>query len=342
MLSKLGWVIALTLAAVPAAGCKDPGPQALRVSGHVEATEVRIAAEVGGRIEQLRVQEGDKVAGGDVIARLSTTDASLRLEQLRAERRGADAQVRLLQAGARPEEIRQAEAQLDAASADETTAAAELKAAQPDLDRFEALLAARAGSVKQRDDAKARVDVARGRVSAAGERVRVARENVARTKAGARPQEIEAARARVAAADALIASLENDIGDADVRAPASGVVTQKLVNQGELVAPRVPIVILTDLDHAWANLFVPEPVVPQLRLGQEAVILTDAGGPGIRGKLTYISPKAEFTPRNVQTADERSKLVYRVKVTVDNTNGTLKQGMPVDAEFPGLRMPEQP
>jgi HlyD family secretion protein len=110
------------------------------------------------------------------------------------------------------------------------------------------------------------------------------------------------------------------------------VVTQKLVDAGEIVAPRTPLVIVTDLDHAWANVFVPEPAVPRIKLGQAATVRTDAGST-VQGTVTFISPRAEFTPRNVQTADERSKLVYRVKVTVDNSAGVLKQGMPVDADF---------
>jgi len=99
------------------------------------------------------------------------------------------------------------------------------------------------------------------------------------------------------------------------------------------VAARTPLVVVTDLDHAWANVFVPEPLVPRVMLGQAATVRTDAGGSGLQGKVTFVSPRAEFTPRNVQTADERSKLVYRVKVTVDNSAGVLKQGMPVDADF---------
>ncbi|MEA2180301.1 MAG: rane fusion protein YbhG, partial [Solirubrobacteraceae bacterium] len=90
---------------------------------------------------------------------------------------------------------------------------------------------------------------------------------------------------------------------------------------------------VTDLDHAWANLFVPEPMIPRVKLGQAATVFTDAGGPGIAGQVTYVSPRAEFTPRNVQTADERTRLVYRIKVTVDNRAGVLKPGMPVDAEL---------
>jgi HlyD family secretion protein len=110
-------------------------------------------------------------------------------------------------------------------------------------------------------------------------------------------------------------------------------VTQKLVDEGELIAPRAPLLVIADLDHVWANVYVDEPLVPHVTLGQTATVFTDAGGPGIEGIITFISPKAEFTPRNVQTAEERSKLVFRVKVTVDNQKGVLKQGMPVEAEI---------
>jgi HlyD family secretion protein len=91
--------------------------------------------------------------------------------------------------------------------------------------------------------------------------------------------------------------------------------------------------VVVDLDHAWADVFVPEPAVPQIKIGQPATVFTDAGGQGLAGTIAYVSPKAEFTPRNVQTAEERSKLVYRVRVNVDNKDGVLKQGMPVEAEI---------
>ena len=98
----------------------------------------------------------------------------------------------------------------------------------------------------------------------------------------------------------------------------------------------MPLLVVTDIDRAWANLFVPEPAVPRLTIGQEALVFTDAGGEGLPGTVTFVSPQAEFTPRNVQTADERSRLVYRIKVAVDNREGVLKPGMPVDAS---LRLP---
>jgi HlyD family secretion protein len=325
--------LALAVLLTSACGPGETPDGTLRVSGFVEATEIQVAPEVAGRLVELRVDEGDRVARGDLIGRIDTRDIELQIARLRAERAGADAQLRLLRAGAREQDIGQAEAQSRAAQADVTTIEAELRAAQLDLDRFEALLQANAGSRKQRDDARARVDVARERQRAAEERVRAAREAVARLRAGARPEEIDAARARVDAVDAQIATLEKNLGDAVIAAPAAGVVTQKLADGGELVGRGTPIVIVTDLDNAWANLFVPEPMVPRIRLGQSATVVTDAGGPGIPGRITYVSPRAEFTPRNVQTADERSKLVYRIKVAVDNREGILKQGMPVDAEL---------
>jgi HlyD family secretion protein len=325
---------AAVTAALLLASCASPAPETeTRVSGQVEATDVQISADIGGRILDLRIAEGDVVKAGDLVATLDVQDFELQVQRATAERAGADAQLRLMRAGATSEEIQQAEAQAAAAAADVTVVDAELRNAELDLQRFESLLAANAGSRKQRDDAAARVDVARERRHAGQERVRVARETLARVKRGARSQEVEVARARVAAVDAQIAALQKNMADAKVVAPVGGVVTQKLADKGELVGRGAPIAVVTDLDHAWANLFVPEPLVPRVKLGQAATVFTDAGGPGIPGTVTFISPRAEFTPRNVQTAEERSKLVYRIKVSVDNSAGVLKQGMPVDAEL---------
>jgi HlyD family secretion protein len=304
------------------------------VSGHVEATEVRTASQVSGRVAEMAVAEGDRIQKGAVVARLDTSDTELSLARARAERAQAEAQLRLLQAGARPEDVRLAEAQVAAAQAEVSTAAAERAAAEVDVERFERLLASNSGTRKQRDDAVARLNVARERERAAQARVASADENVRRAKAGARREEIDAARARVDAVDALIATWDKALADAAVLAPVGGVVTEKLANVGELVQARVPLVVITDLDRAWANVFVDEPAVPRLRVGQEVTLFTDAGGSGIAGTISYISSTAEFTPRNVQTAEDRAKLVYRVKVSVDNRDGVLKVGMPVDAEIP--------
>ena len=303
-----------------------------RASGYVEATEVRVASEVGGRLIETNAVEGARVTAGDVVARIDTADVDLALRRAQAERQQAEAQFALLRAGSRAEDVRQAAAQAQSAQADVRAAQAELDAASADLERFEGLLRANAGSVKQRDDAKTRRDVAAARVRAAQERAQAAGDALARVRAGARPQELDAARARVAAVDAQIASLQKSVADAVVKAPVTGIVTAKLLDAGEMAAPRAPLAVITDLDHAWANVYVDERVVPTLKIGQPAAILTDAGQ-RLTGTITFISPKAEFTPRNVQTAEERSKLVYRIKITADNREGILKPGMPVEAEL---------
>jgi HlyD family secretion protein len=164
------------------------------------------------------------------------------------------------------------------------------------------------------------------------ERVRVAREALARVRA-AQGEELEAARARVASADAQIALLQENLKDARMCWHPSVVSSRKSSWIAVSLSHLAHLWSSSRIDNAWCNVFEPEPMVPRLRLGQPATVFTDAGGPGISGKVTFVSPRAEFTPRNVQTSDERSKLVYRLKVTVDNRAGVLKPGMPVDAEL---------
>ena len=321
-------VLAAAAACAPAAD-----PNTLRVSGHVEATEVRLAPEMGGRVLSLNVKEGDRIQTGAVVLTIDATDLQLAIARAKTERASAEAQLRLVRASARSEDVKQAEAQVEAAKADIPAARAELDAATADLQRFDLLLSRKSGSQKQRDDAATRRDVASARVEAAQKRVEAAEATLARVKAGARREEVAVAESRIATAQAAIASLEDQLKDATLVSPVSGVVTEKLTEMGEMVAPRAPVAVVADLDHAWADVYVPEPAVPRIALGQPATLFTDAGGAGLTGTVTFISPKAEFTPRNVQTADERAKLVYRIRVSVDNSGGVLKQGMPVDAEL---------
>jgi HlyD family secretion protein len=335
-MSTVRWrlVGAVMASAMMAAACGGrAGEEAARASGYVEATDVRVAPQVGGRLIEVAVAEGDRVAAGALVARLDTADTELALRKAEADRDQAVAALKLLEAGARAEDIRQARAQESSAQAEIAAAESELEAANADLQRFDALLKSNAGSRKQRDDAATRRDVAVAKANAARDRARAASETVVRLRAGARPEEIAGARARVAAAEAQIAVLRKNVADAVLNSPVGGIVTAKLADAGETIAPRTPVVAITDLDHAWANVYVDEPVVPRLRLGQPVALITDAGQ-RMQGSITFISPKAEFTPRNVQTAAERSKLVYRIKVSADNREGVLKPGMPVEAELP--------
>ncbi len=301
-------------------------------SGYVEATDVRVAAKVAGRVETVAVTEGQRVTAGQVLVTLATTETDLAISRAMAERAQAVAQLRLLQAGSRVEDVRQAEAQAAAAESDKRAADAELAAARVDETRFEQLIAANSGSRKQRDDAVARRQTAEARQRAAVDRSMAASAQVARLRSGARPEEIDAAKARVAATDAQIATFENDRKEATILSPSAGTVTSRLVEPGELATPRAPLIVIVDLDHAWANVYVGEPLVPSLKIDATVSLKTD-GGDVLQGRIAFISPQAEFTPRNVQTSDERAKLVYRVKVLVDNSKGVLKPGMSVTADF---------
>lgn len=309
----------LALLFLTASGCRQAAENgAIVASGHVEATEVLVSTKVGGVIEALQVDEGTKVSAGQELARLDTTDTRLALRAARAERALAEADLRLRLNGARIEDRREAEAQVARARAD-------LEGAQKDLERMEGLLAAGSGTTKARDDARTRRELARASLDAASERSR-------RLQAGSRPEEIDAARARLAAADARIAQLDQQVKDALILSPLDGVVTEKLAERGELASRGSGLLVITDLPHAWLNAYVAEPELGRLRLGQDAEVTTD-DGQRRRGRLAFVASRAEFTPKNVQTRDERVKLVYRIKIALDNPDGLFKPGMPATARL---------
>ena len=190
------------------------------------------------------------------------------------------------------------------------SARAEVANADADLKRYELLLERKSGAQKQRDDAATRVDVAKARLDVAQRRVEAAQASLERLLAGARPEEVGVAQARVAAADAAIATLDKQLRDTTLTAPVAGIVTDKLSEAGEVVPPRAPVVVITDLDNAWADVYVPEPAVPRITMGQAAMLYTDAGGDGIPGTVSYISPDGRV--HAAQRADGRGARPARV------------------------------
>jgi HlyD family secretion protein len=315
---KRSAVVVLGLALL-ATGCGRGNEDGrILASGHVEATEVRLSTKVGGTLEHLAVDEGTSVEAGQEIARIDTVDEVLALESAKADLALAKAELSLRLAGAREEDILEAKAQLVKAEAD-------LSGAARDLERMEGLLASGSGTTKARDDARTRRDV-----TAAA--VQVSRERLRRLEAGFRAEEKAAARARVQAAEARIAQVEQQIEDAVILSPVGGVVTQRLSEEGELMAPGGGIVVVTDLANAWLNAFIPAPDLGRIRLGQEAEVTTDDGQTR-KGRLSFIATRAEFTPKNVQTRDERIRLVFRIKVALDNADGLFKPGMPAEARL---------
>ncbi len=308
-----------TLAALAAVGCATQAKSTnIVAAGHVEATDVHISAKVGGRLLEAPLKEGDAVKPGALIAKLDTTDIEILIRQAEADRAQAAADLRLRLAGARKEDIAEMEAQIRATEAD-------IAGAQLDLDRMQGLLDRNSGTTKARDDARTRRSILEARLGAQ-------RQTLARLHAGSRPEEIDAARARVASIDARIAALSQQRNDATLLSQVAGVLTSRVAEPGEQLQAGSPICVITQLADAWLTVYVTDVDLARIRIGQDATITTD-GGQTRKGRLTYIASKAEFTPKNVQTRDERVKLVYRVKVGLDNADGFFKPGMPAEATF---------
>ena len=323
MQRALTTLAAALIIALPLLSCGNSADrQSIHASGHIEATEVRLAAKVGGKLVSLPFWEGDRANAGDVVAKLDTADAEHELARTRAEAEGADARLRLMLAGSRAEDIQRAEAELARAEAD-------LAGAALDLGRLEGLADRGTATLKARDDARTRKAML-DRVVAADQA------EVAKLKAGPRPQEIEQARAQKAAAEAVVATIEQRIGDATVLAPRDGVITSRATEPGEVLAPGALLYILTDIAHPWLNVYVDEPSLSRVSLGDPVKVRVDGRSEDFSGKVTYVSQVAEFTPKNVQTPEERAKLVFRVKVGLDNPRGVFKPGMPGDAYFGAL------
>ena len=320
MRNQLATILAVAAAALTHLGCHGAGGRdAIHASGHIEATEVRIAAKVGGKLVQLPFWEGDAVKASDVLARLDTVDAEHDLARGRAELDNADARLRLMRAGTREEDIARAEAEL-------ARAEAELDGATLDLHRLEGLADRGTATLKARDDARTRAEVL-GRIAAAD------RAELAKARAGFRTEEIEQARAARAAAEATVAAIQQRITDAIVQAPREGVITQRAAEPGEVLAPGALLYVLTDIAHPWLSVYVDEPSLARVRLGDAVRVRIDGHPSDFTGKVTYVSDVAEFTPKNVQTPEERAKLVFRVKVGLENSGRVFKPGMPADAYF---------
>jgi HlyD family secretion protein len=313
-------IVALLMVAMTAIACsKNDHDGIIHASGHIEATEVHLAAKVGGQLLAAPFEEGEAVTAGETVARLDTIDAEHRLAQARANAEAADAQLRLLLSGTRAEDLRRAEEQL-------AQAQAEFDAARRDFDRLSGLAERGTATEKSRDDAATRKEVADRAVAAA-------RAELDKLTAGPRHQEIEAARAQRAAAEAMVAAVEQQISEATVVAPTDGVITARVAEPGEVLSPGGTIAVLTDVARPWLTVWIDEPKLSRVKLGQKATVRVDGSDRSFEGVVSFISPIAEFTPKNVQTPDERAKLVFRVKVRLYNPDGIFKPGMPADAFF---------
>lgn len=292
----------------------------LTVSGNVEVTEVNMGFKTSGRVVELLVEEGQKVKKGDKLAILDSAEIESQVAQHRAYLNETITRLQELKAGSRPQEIEQAAANVKYAEA-------ELIKAKKDYERAEVLYKNGAISAQQMDAARNVHDTAQSQHKKALEALSLVKE-------GPRKEEIRAAENRVRQAEAALKASEERLKDTILYAPVSGVIMRKNIELGETVTQGISAYTIGDLENPWIKVYVKEDKLGLVKLRQKAEITTDSyPKKKYEGTVTYISSEAEFTPKNVQTQEERVKLVFGVKVSVKNINDELKPGMPADVRI---------
>lgn len=338
------------------------------VSGFIEAEQPRVGSRVGGRVAEVHVEEGDSVKAGTRLVTLEPFDLQDRLAEARAALAAQQASLEKLKAGPRPEDIAQAKAARDRAQAvlDKLVAGprpleievardklalatAELEKARKDNERVERLFSQGQAADEERDEVTRALAAAQARhaqathelalleegtraedIAEARARLAEAGAVLAELEAGSRAEDIAQGEALVASAQAAVATIERQMAELVVTAPTDNVVESIDLRPGDLIAPNAPVIALNDSQALWVRAYVPENRL-NLQVDQTVSVRVDAF-PERRfaGHVAFIARQAEFTPSNVQTPEERSKQVFRIKVVLDEGHDVLRPGMSAD------------
>lgn len=287
------------------------------ISGNIEVREVDVSFKIPGQVVDRLVSEGEKVSEDQQVATLDDIELKQRVILREAEILAAKAALLELVRGYLPEEIAQAEAKLQQADAD-------LKRLEADYTRQKQLYEKKVISDREFDQSQSYYAVAKAKHQEAVEHLSLLRK-------GVREEKIKQASAKLKVAKQSLALDQTRLGYAQLTTPVSGYVLSENVEAGEFVAAGTPVVTVGNLDDVWLRAYIDETDLGRIKLGQRVEVTTDSYPDKIyEGTITFISPVAEFTPKNVQTKKERVKLVYRVKVNLENPNHELKPGMPAD------------
>ncbi len=274
------------------------------VSGNIEVTDVAVSFRISGWVEERLVDEGETVSAGQIIARLESTELAQEVLLYRAEVNAARAVFEELETGYRTEEIEEWEAVVRRTRVDLDRLAADYK-------RQERLYAEKIISTSEFDAAKADYD-----------------------EKGPRKEKIDKARADLQRTRAALRLAKTRLGYTTIKSSISGIVLSKNVEPGEYVSPGTPVVIIGNLNDIWLRAYINETDLGRIKVGQKVHITTDTYPEKIyEGHVSFIASEAEFTPKNVQTKEERVKLVYRIKIVVYNPEMELKPGMPADGKI---------
>jgi len=344
----------------------------IRISGNIEITDAEVSFKIPGRVAERWVDEGQIIKAGQIVARLDKTELTQEVALRKAEVQAVQAVLAELLAGSRPEEIRQAEASVQkvqarlnellagsrpqevaAAEAEVTRAKADAARLRAEHERQRALFQKEIISAREYDSAQTAYEMAMAKLQEIQERFKLVQEGprkeeidqvraalqevnerYALVKKGPRKETIDQAHARLRQAQEALALSGTRLGYTTLFSPLSGWVLSKNVEPGEYVSPGTPVVTVGDLTKVWLRAYIIETDLGRVKVGQRVRVTTDTfPGRVYEGRISYIAPQAEFTPKNVQTEKERVKLVYRVKVDIPSPQMELKPGMPADAEI---------
>jgi multidrug resistance efflux pump len=339
------------------------------LSGTVEADEIHVGSKISGRIAEVLVREGQEVKQGQPLIRFETFDLDARRKDAEAAIAGAEANLKKMADLSRPEEIAEARAQaeaarmnleiarngprrqeIEAARAELDGANADYEVSRLNLERIQKLTASGVVSRQDYDNARAEFDRASSRREAARQRLDLLlagtrREEVARAEReyqqaaarrqlverGARREDIQAAQAQLDRARAALQQVETEFGELEVKSPANAFVEVLRVRPGDLINPNSPVATLVETDRLWVRVYVPEPELGHVQLEKEVAVSVDTfPNESFTGRIEHISSRGEFTPRNVQTREERTHQVFAVRVRVTDSSHRLRAGMAAD------------
>jgi len=301
----------------------DEDPNTLELHGNVDVRQISLAFDGNGRIDALKVEEGDRVKAGELLAVLDTRTLALEARQAEANVSANRQNLLRMQNGSRPEEIQQARDRLDAAQADATRAAADL-----------ARLKQVAESTEGRGVSAQEIDRAASAAKASRAQAEQAREALQLTVKGPRSEDVAAAQAQLEASKASLALIRHRIDQGELRAPEDAVVRSRLLQVGDMASSQRPVYELALTSPKWVRVYVNEKDLGRVKPGMAAQVTTDsAPDQPVKGTVGYISSVAEFTPKSVETEDLRTALVYEVRVRVQDEEGRLRLGQPVTVDL---------
>lgn len=298
-------------------GCNKSNDKLIETSSSIEATNIEIRAKVTGELLEAFVKEGQLVHKGDTLFIIDSREIRIQYNQALANYNSAFAKYQTILQGVREEDKAQLRELVRQAQVNFETA-------KKDFERIKNLFESQSVSQKAYDDAKLRFEVAEAQLKSA-------KENLQKAERGPLKSEIEAIKSSADAAKAQVELLQKKLEDALIVSPADGYVSLINFDRGELVAAGSLITKITNLDEVFVKIYVGASELGKIYLGQKAEIKADSyPDKSFKGEVIYISNEAEFTPKNIQTKDERIKLVYAVKIRIQNKNHLLKDGMLCD------------